>query len=337
MSNNNYKYKRYKKPKVEDNYNPPYSAEILAENIQTLGLNEETYNLISGANYVTLLDVLKKEEKDFYKIKTFNKKNLINLKISLKRKSLALKPTPPKPEEEKDKEVAKKNNEKPKAKEQTKEQKQPNTNNRLDKKVDRSQEQKNKSFDNKPKDKNNNKGKKDRNQRFEREEKQVLLSPRYNITPTRPPKVLVQVEKEAPDMYLKMNKSGKWGFKDRHGKQAVAPIYDEVFNYHENLCCVQLDEKFGFINREGEEIIPITYDCATSFSEGYACVFVGEKCGYINDKNEFVIPCKFDAGTPIKEGECRVKLDEKWGELHLPTQDEEGKIVGGVNDIRWIV
>ncbi len=264
MANRN---RRHKKPVIGAGYRPPFPEEILRLPTEELAIRPDTLALLQGAGIVTFRDVLIREEKDFYRISTFNKKNLLDVKFALKKRNLFLRPTP---------------EEKP--------------------------------ADKKEETESGKKGEKNNEQRGQQKDK-----------PAHPPQAEKKVKEEV-DIYVKINKGGKWGFKDREGSQKVAPIYDEVFNYKEDLCCVEKDEKFGFINREGEEVIPLVYDCAVSFSEGYACVYKGEKCGYINTNNDVVIDFKYDAGTPVVGGECRVKRDGKWGELHIDNPME----------IRWI-
>lgn len=129
------------------------------------------------------------------------------------------------------------------------------------------------------------------------------------------------------DIYVAFESNGKWGFKDKQGKVVVEAIYDSVFSYKEDLCCVELDEKFGYIDRNGELVVDTMYDCAMSFSEGLACVFRGEKCGYIDKFNNTKIDFKFDAGTYVINGNCRVRSEGKWGELTIDNP----------RDIRWII
>ncbi len=284
MSNN--RNRKHKKPIIGAGYRPPFAETILAAPTSDLDVREETQTLLAGAKILTLCDVLIREEKDFYRIPTFNKKNLLDLKAALKKKNLFLRPTP----EVKENAGAEKTEIK---------------------------------GDNPPaRPPKNGEKKQDRSRQAQHGEKKS----EHGTQSQKPEKPKTERIKEEPDIYVKINKGGKWGFKDRDGNQKVNPIYDEVFSYKEDLCCVEKDEKFGFINRDGEEVIPIVYDCAVSFSEGYACVFKGEKCGYINTKNEVAIDFRFDAGTPVIGGECRVKRDGKWGELHLDNPSE----------IRWI-
>ena len=262
MANRN---RKRKKPQIGAGYRPPFPEDVLSTPTEELAIRPDTLSLLQGAGVVTFNDVLIREEKDFYRIPTFNKKNLLDVKFALKKRNLFLRPTPEQNEENKSEEGKD-------GKKQVKKDNQPS------------------------------------------QQKQ----------PNKPP--VEKKPKEEADIYVKVNKGGKWGFKDREGNQKVAPVYDEVYSYKEDLCCVEKDEKFGFIDREGQEIIPLIYDCAVSFSEGYACVYKGEKCGYINKNNETVIEFKYDAGTPVIGGECRIKRDGKWGELHLEAPSE----------IRWI-
>lgn len=296
MANN----RRHKKKRpIKNDYVPPFDAEILRVELTTLGLQENTQNLLLGAGLYTIYDLVVREEKDFYRIHTFNKKALNDVRNALRAKKLYIKPTAPqtpapqpegpRPEGEKQQAQNREVREKSAKKERT---------------VQRM------SFS---------------------EELDAFVE---GVEPERPPKpVKTQPAPEKQDLYVKINRGGKWGFRERSGKMVIEPVYDEVFTFHDDLCCVEKDEKFGFINRNGEIVIPIEYDCATSFSEGYALVYKRDKCGYINAKNEVVVDFVFDAGTPVIDGECRVKKDGKWGEMHL-IASSDGTVRTG--DIRWI-
>ena len=298
MSNNR-RHHFNKKPQREDNYAPPYGEEILSRPITDLKLREDTLNLLTGARVLTLSDVLKREEKDFYKISTFNKKNLFDVLNSLKPLNVQLKPSTVKDAPKGEPRVAV-----PVQNAQAREQRVENHPSR--------------TFA--PRE----------NDRFEKRrdkhpantyQRAFSAAPVDNfcgtVKPDRGPRPVVIPEKEEPDIYVKVNKGGKWGFNDRSGKLVVAPTYDEVFSFKEDVCCVEKEELYGYINRAGEEIISPQYSLASSFSEGYACVFKHDKCGYINKENQTVIDFKYEAGTQIIGGECRVKRDGRWGELHV--------------------
>lgn len=304
---------RNKNSHKSDNYKPPFPDNVLSEPVTNLSLREETSSLLLGANVSTVGDVLKRTETDFYKICKFNKKNLLDVKAAVKKRNLFLKPLPQKESSDDgkgnpDKRVstAAQGNKQPSKSEQAskpiREDKQSKTQSEKSLSPGGGKEKKNKS---------------------DRETPYVMTT-----LPEKPPRPTKTVIKDAPDRYVKINKNGLWGFRDRNSKDMAVPaVYDEVFSFKEDLCCVQKDEKFGFINRQGEEIIPLIYDCATSFSEGVACVFKGDSCGYIDINGETVVDFKYDAGTPVSNGECRVKKNGKWGELHINNPD----------DVRWII
>ena len=307
----NKKHFHHKKPKPQDNYKPPFPEAVLAEPITNLSLREETATLLTGAGITTIGDVLKRTETDFYKIMRFNKKNLMDVKFAIKKRNLFLKPLPV-PTEGQSTEQAAKPGDKP-AQNVPKDNRQSQP------------QQKSKNVPN-----GNGVQKQPQNNSDKGKNKQPQADNSYVMTTLikRPPKPVKETIKEEQDKYVKVNKNGLWGFKERNSKEMPVPaVYDEVFSFKEELCCVQKGEKFGFVNRQGEEVIPLVYDCATSFSEGLACVFKGETCGYINKQNETVIEFKFDAGTPVVNGECRVKKAGKWGELHIDAPTE----------IRWII
>lgn len=299
MSNN--RRFRNRRPSKVDTYKPPFSEEVLSQSTDILNLRENTKKLLNGACILTVRDVVRREDKDFYRISTFNKKNLIELKNALRVKGLHLKP-----------ETQNDNGAMQNAPQQNAPQNSPQ-------KADRSNMQERRQ------------GYNPSGRREPRENQTVYVETTRVV---HPPKALAEPVKETLDIYVKINKNGKWGFKDREGKFVIEPIYDEVFNFKEDLCCVQKDELFGYIDRQGKEVIPPVYNCALSFSDGYACVYKGDKCGYINAKNEVIIDFKYDAGTPMSDGECRVKKDGKWGELHLvPAEDGKGLI----ETVRWII
>ena len=304
---------RNKNSHKSDNYKPPFPDNVLSEPVTNLSLREETSSLLLGANVSTVGDVLKRTETDFYKICKFNKKNLLDVKAAVKKRNLFLKPLPQKESSDDGKgnpdkriSTAAQGNKQPSKSEQT------GKSLREDK---QSKVQSEKSV--------SSGGGKEKKNKSDRETPYVMTT-----LPEKPPRPTKTVIKDEPDRYVKINKNGLWGFRDRNSKDMAVPaVYDEVFSFKEDLCCVQKDEKFGFINRQGEEIIPLIYDCATSFSEGVACVFKGDSCGYIDTNGETVVDFKYDAGTPVSNGECRVKKNGKWGELHIDNPD----------DVRWII
>lgn len=241
---NHKKSKKNKKKLFDPSFSPPYPAALLATPLEKLSLQEGTYNLLKNAGFVSLKEILSCRDTDFYKIMTFNKKNLYDLKAALAPFKAQLRT-------DEDKAI--------------------------------------------PKQKDKRKEKDNRQQSEKETEKEVA----------------------EPDIYVKINRGGKWGFADRQGKEVIKAVYDNVFTFSEELCCVEKDELFGYIDRKGNEVIPVQYECAFSFSEGLACVYKKDLCGYIDKNNNVIIDFRFDAGTPFEQGGCRVKKDGKWAELML--------------------
>ena len=304
---------RNKNSHKSDNYKPPFPDNVLSEPVTNLSLREETSSLLLGANVSTGGDVLKRTETDFYKICKFNKKNLLDVKAAVKKRNLFLKPLPQKESSDDGK-----GNPDKRVSTAAQGNKQPSKSEQASKPIREDRQSKTQS----EKSVSSGGGKEKKN-KSDRETPYVMTT-----LPEKPPRPTKTVIKDEPDRYVKINKNGLWGFRDRNSKDMAVPaVYDEVFSFKEDLCCVQKDEKFGFINRQGEEIITLIYDCATSFREGVACVFKGDSCGYIDINGETVVDFKYDAGTPVSNGECRVKKNGKWGELHIDNPD----------DVRWII
>lgn len=337
MGNNRNRNRNKKQRPQEDNYIPPFPANQLAAPIECLGLREETLELLKGAGLASVVDLVKRTDTDFYRIMRFNKKNLLDVKSRLNAQKMFLKPQPePMPSAETDKKPQANGGERPEPNGNVRRNADGSRNNggRGEREFGASQHGANGSRPNaqsgRTRDVRQNprdaRGKNDRmrpDDISERKTKELKEKSR----PTRTMPEIVQ------DIYVKVNKGGKWGFSDRKGKIVVTPVYDEIYSYKEDLCCVELNEKAGYIDRNGEVVIEPQYECASSFSEGYACVFKGDKCGYINKANEVVVEFQFDAGTAFENGSCRVKKDGKWGELNFVTR-EDGSITTA---IRWIV
>ncbi|MDD4315706.1 MAG: WG repeat-containing protein [Clostridia bacterium] len=312
MANN--RYKKKKRP-PESNYVPPFDRQILDEPVSNLNFRaENTLSLLEGGGLKTIGDVLKREEKDFYKIFTFKKRNLLDVKGAIRARNLSLKPTEVVEEKKTEGEelaVIKP----PRAQSRDGQNRDGQNRDGQRRQGPSSQQNQQGQRQSRPGDRNDRNNAQGKDRRGGRKQDAVKEAPKKQAPP------------EPQDIYIKVNKGGKWGFSDRSsGEIVIEPVYDEVFSFKEDLCCVEKDELFGFINREGAEIIPIIYECALSFSEGLACIYKGGKCGYINAQNEVVIDFKFDAGTSFEEGSCRIKRDGKWGELRLETPSE----------VRWI-
>lgn len=342
MPNNKHKPFHKKRFTPDPSYVPPYDSAILALGIDFLKLGDEVAQKLTGAGISTVMDVVVREEKDFYRIYSFDKKNLGELKSALNNRRLRLKPPAEKASEQRsDKEKSDKPVREdmqktfPKGKEGQ---------NRFN----RDQREKNFKEQREQGDRPNNREQKrdfreDRNRDFRDKNRNVEQknnklkknSAIWNADGISEKRTKEEREAKRPkrprtehpsDKYIKINKNNKWGFATRDGREVIKPEYDDVFTFKDELCCVESEDAFGFIDREGKVVIPLIYECASSFSEGYACVFKGGVCGYIDKEGITVVPFAYDAGTAVENGECRVKKAGKWGELHIDDPD----------NVRWI-
>lgn len=255
-----------------------YTEEKRALTLADLGVGERLAELLTKNRVTTAGDLVRRTERDMFRIQGFNKKMLVELKKCLAAKGMDFLPE---------------KSDKPQV--------QPSSETRAENSSDRrsavrgerpAEGRRGAVSGSVPR-----RGEKPATQREQkREERKKLTEP-------------LPVEE-----WKKVQKSGKWGFFD--GFNTVIPaIYDEVFCFKDGLASVEQDEKCGYINPAGEVVIPLEYETAMSFSEGFASVVKGGKCGYINKENEVIIPFVYDAATPFEEGEAKVKKDGRWGTI----------------------
>lgn len=286
MANKKFYYKNKKKsaPRIAKNCDAPltqYSQEQLSLTIVELNLSETTRALFEKNRVLTAGDLVKRTEKDMYKIQGLNKKILLEVKGALSINGMSLR------EDAQEKPV-----------EANKAQSAPESQNDQAS-ADSSKRTKFGLVDRKqPKD--------------------AQQQPQKTAKAQKP---IVQSKQTRNDETLqeelrKVFKGGKWGY--MLGNKIVIPtVYDEIFSFKEGLASVEIDEKCGFIDENNNVVIPLEYETAMSFSGGLAMVVKDGKCGYINKNNEVVIPFEYDAGTPFDNGEAKIKKDGKWGTLSL--------------------
>jgi len=295
MANKKFYYKKRKPAasietqEAEKKQTARYTEQQLTLPLEELELCDTTRALLFKNHVRVAGDIVKRTEKDMYKIQGLNKKILIEVKNALRRQGMAL---------------------------------------RVEDLVQEKQSQSEPSQDGKGVKPEQKSGKKSRFGLADRDdESQKQPSKKQAKNSDKQGKNSVKQEKserpEKPEKlkeplkmeeWRKVLKGGKWGYSN--GFSIVIPtMYDEIFAFKEGLASVEIDEKCGYIDGEGNLVIPLMYDTAMSFSEGLAMVCVGEKCGYINKQNEMVIAPEFDAATPFENGEAKVKKDGKWATI----------------------
>ncbi len=119
---------------------------------------------------------------------------------------------------------------------------------------------------------------------------------------------------------LVTDRSNKWGFIDRTGREVVPCKYNNVGAHYqadilEGFVPVRGENlNWGFVNMAGKEVVPCRYNACydggkntglieKSVSEGLAAVR-GEnlKWGFVNMAGEEVVPCQYDSVHPFSEG-----------------------------------
>lgn len=301
-----------------------YSEAQLTLSLQDLGIGESTCELLSKNRIQTAADLVKRSEKDMYKVQGLNKKILFEVKDALRAKDMELRPEPQKQtakaEQKQNATDSNKQNEFDGEQKSKSDKKKPQ--NDSQKRGENDKE----SSDKSAKSERQDKGEKTRASKFGLSDRASAKPQQNNRQPQKqndknkqkPAEKLIEPLK--PGQWRKVLKGGKWGYSN--GFKIVIPtMYDEIFAFKEGLASVEIDEKCGYIDEENNVVIPLDYDTAMSFSEGLAMVCRGEKCGYINKNNEVVIPFEYDAGTPFENGEAKIKKDGKWGTITV-----EGKI-----------
>ncbi len=273
-----------KKPQTA--FKPNYPDSKLKLSLLELGLTDKTMDLLGKSKVLTANDLCIRTEKDMFKIQGLNKRILVEVQNALKNQGMALRVDRTPTVMIDNKEIQ---------------------NTRLDAGVVKKSLRDNKNHNNDS-----------RNSRFDNKNNRL-------DNKKQPAKIHVRQEKITEPLpvadWRKIQKGGKWGFFDGM-KTVIAPTYDEVYFFKEDLASVEVDEKCGYIDSENNVVIDFVYDMATSFSEGLAMVVKGGKCGYINKQNDIVIPFNFDAGTSFNDGVAKIKKDGKWG-----TMDANGAII----------
>lgn len=270
-----------------------YSQKQLALSLSQMGICESTSELLSKNGISTAADLVRRTEKDMYRVQGLNKKILFEVKEALKANGMDLRNSEDKAESGKKVKDNQQSNKQDKS--------QPSDAKKSQKTVtvtekNDSQEKKASKF-----------GLVDRKSQPKQQNKPSKQEKSLDKQPVKP---------SGPAEWRKVMKGGKWGYSD--GVRIVIPtVYDEIFAFKEGVASVEIDEKCGYIDENNEIVVPLDYETAMSFSQGVAMVVKGGKCGYINKNNEVIIPFEYDAATPFENGEAKVKKDGKWGTLTL--------------------
>ncbi|MGN1062418.1 MAG: WG repeat-containing protein [Candidatus Scatosoma sp.] len=110
---------------------------------------------------------------------------------------------------------------------------------------------------------------------------------------------------------------------------------NKLFNaemFEEDLVPVQSESgKYGFINEKGNEAIACTYDAAKMFFNGLAPVQTDGKWGYVNEKGEMQIAAKYDKAGCFYTDDCAVVGVLKGTDVKYGLIDKKGNTLAEAN------
>ncbi len=305
----NYYNRRNKRPKKnasESTINEVltiYSQEQLALTLKDLGISDTTCALLNNNNINLASDLVKRTEKDMYRVQGLNKKILFEVKDALKAQSMTFRVEEVSKQEQKTQKQNAQNTQT--AQGEKKQDKKPQQVKKVQDKKTKPQKQD--VVDDVEEVKGSKFGLADKKSKNQKTKKQDAQKPDKPKSDSASPQL---------GEWRKVLKGGKWGYSDGY-KIVIPTMYDEIFAFKEGLASVEIEEKCGYIDEENNVVIPLDYETAMSFSEGVAMVVKNGKCGYINKNNEVVIQFEYDAATPFENGEAKIKKDGKWGTLTM--------------------
>jgi len=141
--------------------------------------------------------------------------------------------------------------------------------------------------------------------------------------------------------------TGKYGYKNKKGKEVIPCIYDEAYKFNNGLAAVKSKGFFGAVNKEGDVIIPLKYekistlahglvpvqyqgkwyyfdvgghakgfavggyDRANPLNEGMGLVCKDNRYGYVDSTSREVIPLQYTRAHPFSQGLAAVLMPEK--------------------------
>ncbi|MEN4917132.1 WG repeat-containing protein [Achromobacter spanius] len=94
----------------------------------------------------------------------------------------------------------------------------------------------------------------------------------------------------------------------------VAPRFDAVWDFEEDVASVQVDDKVGLIAADGHEILPPSLDEAWNCAQGLVVARVGDRLGFVDKSGGWAITPRFeDAGSFCPGGLAPAFEAQAWG------------------------
>lgn len=153
------------------------------------------------------------------------------------------------------------------------------------------------------------------------------------IADDMPPKDILRIIEQWDLSNGIIAKTGKLGIA-KNNTIIVNPKYDFIYNFHEGMAGVKLNNLCGFINEQGNEVIPCQYEYVGSFVNGIAPVKKDGKAGYIDKTGKCVSGMNYEETRPLDiASQCGwVKKDGKWGVIEFVQSDLDKEILNVVDN-----
>ncbi len=96
----------------------------------------------------------------------------------------------------------------------------------------------------------------------------------------------------------------KWGYMNKKGDLVIDYIYNEAYDFHEDIACVKVGDNYGYIDKYGQFIIQPQFIYHNDFKEGFTMVYqnIGDSiiAGIIDKNGCYIIKdnaklCGFDS------------------------------------------
>jgi hypothetical protein len=106
---------------------------------------------------------------------------------------------------------------------------------------------------------------------------------------------------------------GQWGYFDHAGTVVIAPRFQRVRGFSEDLAGVEIDGQWGFIYKDGTFAIEPRFTGVRDFKDGLAVARLGKRCGFIDRTGAFSIEPQFDYLWEFSEGLACADINGKSG------------------------
>lgn len=118
----------------------------------------------------------------------------------------------------------------------------------------------------------------------------------------------------ADDMPRLFESDGLWGYCRKDGREAVAAIFDEAFEFSNGLGVARIGSAWHAIDTAGNMVFSSDgFDALKPFGDGLAAFRCGHKWGYADTLGHVTVEPRFDSAGMFHDGRAAVGRDGKYG------------------------